>query len=109
MRVIILTDMHPTPNAALPLGMHAAKRLLTERAYAFGFDALGVSGIELTEDEQHLIRWLGAGFHGDMDYMQRHGTVRSRPQELADGTTRVVSVRMNYWPAGSHDAQATLD
>jgi epoxyqueuosine reductase len=101
--------MHPTSNAVLPLDMHAAKRLLTERAHALGFDALGVSGIELTEDEQHLITWLRAGLHGDMDYMQRHGTMRSRPQELAGGTTRIVSVRMNYWPAGSHDAQATLD
>ena len=43
--------------------------------------------------------WLDAGYHGEMDYMHRHGSMRSRPAELAPGTVRVISVRMNYWPA----------
>jgi epoxyqueuosine reductase len=45
--------------------------------------------------------WLEQGFHGDMDYMQRHGLKRARPAELVPGTVSVVSVRMNYLPAST--------
>jgi epoxyqueuosine reductase len=86
----------------------AAKRTLAERARAHGFDALGVAGISLTADEQRLIEWLDAGFHGDMEYMLRHGSMRSRPDELAPGTVRVISVRMNYWPADAKPAEDVL-
>jgi epoxyqueuosine reductase len=44
-----------------------------------------------------------------MDYMQRHGSMRSRPEELAPGTVRVVSVRMNYWPSDARDARRVLE
>jgi len=91
-----------------PIDLQAAKRVLTAQARTLGFDALGVASVELTEDEHHLIAWLDAGFHGEMNYMHRHGSMRSRPQELAPGTVRVVSVRMNYWPAEARDAHAVL-
>jgi epoxyqueuosine reductase len=74
---------------------------LRAQARQLGFQALGVSGIELAEDEQRLLDWLQQGYHGDMDYMARHGTRRSRPAELVEGTLRVISVRMDYWPAGA--------
>jgi epoxyqueuosine reductase len=97
--------MKETPS----LDLYAIRRMLDAQARALGFDALGVASVDLAEDERHLIEWLDAGFHGDMDYMQRHGTLRSRPQELAPGTVRVVSVRMNYWPGDARAAQAVLD
>ena len=86
----------------------AAKRQLEARARALGFDRIGVARIDIPEDEQHLLRWLDAGFHGEMDYMARHGLMRSRPRELSPGTVRVISVRMNYWPAHAVDAQTAL-
>lgn len=46
--------------------------------------------------------------HGEMDYMQRHGTRRSRPADLLPGTVRVISVRMDYWPEAT-DAESLLD
>jgi len=72
------------------------KRELAARAAALGFAAIGVTSIEIPEDERHLLRWLAEGFHGEMDYMERHGVMRSRPQQLAPGTLRVVSARMDY-------------
>jgi epoxyqueuosine reductase len=90
------------------LDLHAAKRSLAAGARALGFGQLGVANVEIPEDEQHLLRWLDAGFHGEMDYMRKHGAMRSRPQELAPGTVRVLSVRMDYWPAEAADAQAVL-
>ena len=90
------------------IDLPSVKRALAEDALAFGFDALGVASIELADDEQRLIAWLDAGFHGEMDYMQRHGSMRSRPQELSPGTIRVVSFRMNYWPDEARNAREVL-
>ncbi len=73
-----------------------------------GFQQVGFSGIDLTRHEAHLNNWLSRGFHGDMHYMQRHGTLRSRPQELHPGTIRVVSVRMDYLPGTATDVEALL-
>ncbi|HET6631582.1 MAG TPA: tRNA epoxyqueuosine(34) reductase QueG [Rhodanobacteraceae bacterium] len=77
-------------------------------AHEFGFADVGISAAETGEDEQHLQRWLDKGHHGTMEYMQRHGTRRSRPAELHPGTCRIISVRMDYAPAGLADADAVL-
>jgi epoxyqueuosine reductase len=93
---------------AQPLDLQQLKRELTARAVALGFGALGVAELDIPEDERHLLRWLDEGFHGEMHYMQRHGTLRSRPAELAPGSVRVLSARMDYWPAPSREAHAVL-
>jgi epoxyqueuosine reductase len=77
-------------------------------ARELGFAAVGISGIELGSDEAHLLDWLQQGCHGEMDYMARHGTRRSRPAELVPGTLRVISVRMDYLPEGQQHAEAAL-
>jgi len=75
----------------------------------FGFDKLGIAGIELDDDEARLDRWLALERHGEMAYMQRHGRKRTRPEQLVPGTVRVICARMNYWPLGSADAEAVLE
>ena len=90
------------------LDLRAVKRALVDAAHALGFAKLGVAAVEIPADELHLLRWLEAGFHGEMDYMARHGATRSRPAELVPGTVRVLSVRMDYWPPGSADAADVL-
>jgi epoxyqueuosine reductase len=96
------------PMSFESVDLDRAKRALQMRARELGFDALGVACLELAEDERHLLTWIEAGYHGEMNYMERHGTLRSRPAELAPGSVRVISVRMNYWPGESHSAQQTL-
>ena len=61
-----------------------------------GFQKVGVCDTELSAHEAHLQRWLERGFHGEMGYMARHGTRRSRPAELVPGTVRVITARMDY-------------
>ncbi|MFI4969127.1 MAG: tRNA epoxyqueuosine(34) reductase QueG [Lysobacterales bacterium] len=73
-----------------------------------GFQKVGVAGIELDDDETHLVNWLDAGYHGEMDYMARHGARRSRPADLQPGTVRVISVRMDYAPPGIANAWDVL-
>ena len=63
---------------------------------ALGFQQVGITDIDLSEHEPHLLRWLERNFHGDMEYMQRHGLKRARPAELVPGTLSVISVRMDY-------------
>ncbi|MBO9662384.1 tRNA epoxyqueuosine(34) reductase QueG [Dokdonella sp.] len=73
-----------------------------------GFQRIGVSGIDLDADEAHLLSWLDAGFHGEMDYMARHGEKRSRPAALQPGTLRVLSARMDYAPPDIGEAWNVL-
>ena len=63
-----------------------------------GFQQVGIAGLDLAEHEQHLQRWLDAGYQGEMDYMAAHGSKRSHPEELVPGTLRVISLRMDYLP-----------
>ncbi|HEX4618428.1 MAG TPA: tRNA epoxyqueuosine(34) reductase QueG [Steroidobacteraceae bacterium] len=91
------------------IDLDAAKRVLVAQAHALGFDALGVTAIDIPEDERHLLRWLDAGFHGEMSYMQRRARLRGSPRELLPGAARVVSVRMDYWPREARAAQAVLE
>ena len=78
-------------------------------AIELGFADAGISGTDLGEDEQHLQRWLDGGHHGEMEYMARHGTKRTRPAELEPGTQRVISVRMDYIPPGTANAWDVLN
>ncbi|HAR09743.1 MAG TPA: tRNA epoxyqueuosine(34) reductase QueG, partial [Cobetia sp.] len=63
-----------------------------------GFQQVGITDVDLSDDEAHLERWLEAGFHGEMGFMAKHGTKRTRPAELEPGTIRVISVRLDYLP-----------
>lgn len=63
-----------------------------------GFEQVGISDIDLSQAEIHLQQWLANNYHGNLDYMHKHGLKRSRPELLHQGTTRIISVRMNYLP-----------
>jgi epoxyqueuosine reductase len=71
-----------------------------------GFQQVGIADADLEEAGRRLQAWLAEGRHGEMDYMQRHGTRRWRPAELVPGTARVISLRMDYLPP---DAPSAFD
>ncbi len=81
---------------------------IKDLALQLGFQDCGISHVNLEKDEKHLQQWLGDGFHGDMDYMERHGTKRSRPAELETGTVSVICVRMDYFPEHAANAEQIL-
>src|ERR1700712_286599 len=66
-----------------------------------GFGAVGISDADLTDAEEGLASWLEAGYHGEMDYMAKHGMKRARPAELVAGTRRVITARIAYLPAST--------
>ena len=69
-----------------------------------GFARVGISDVNLQDAEPRLLEWLRAGFHGDMDYMAKHGVKRARPAELVPGTVRVIAARLNYLPGEAADS-----
>ncbi|AFC85345.1 iron-sulfur cluster binding protein, putative [Frateuria aurantia DSM 6220] len=96
---------HPLPtidgmSLASAIDYHHLARRIKYWAGELGFADTGIADVALGDDEGHLQRWLDAGFHGEMDYMARHGMKRARPAELEPGTRRVISVRMDYIPPG---------
>ncbi|HEX5339618.1 MAG TPA: tRNA epoxyqueuosine(34) reductase QueG [Gammaproteobacteria bacterium] len=94
--------------ASLPDPAQLAARI-KQWGQALGFQQVGIGGVALPEDEKRLLEWLAKQRHGDMAYMQQHGTRRSRPAELVPGTLRVISVRMEYWPEQSRPATELLE
>jgi epoxyqueuosine reductase len=100
-----MTSHPPCP----PIDYPALARDIKLWARELGFQQAGITTTGLDAAETHLLRWLGAGRHGEMAYMERHGTHRSRPAELVPGTVRIISVRMDYWPPQARAADAVLE
>ncbi|CAE6785932.1 tRNA epoxyqueuosine(34) reductase QueG [Paraburkholderia nemoris] len=71
-----------------------------------GFGAIGISDTDLSAAEAPLAAWLEAGYHGEMDYMAKHGMKRARPAELVAGTRRVITARIAYLPAETLSGKA---
>lgn len=74
-----------------------------------GFDEIGITNTELSDHEAHLMNWLKAGYHGEMHYMDQHGTKRSRPDTLIPGTIRIISTRINYQTPNAIDEEDVLN
>ena len=71
---------------------------IRKQARELGFTGVGISNTDLTHAEPGLLSWLEKGFHGEMEYMARHGLLRARPAELVPGTVSIIAVRMDYLP-----------
>jgi epoxyqueuosine reductase len=88
----------------LPVLAHDIKQWARE----LGFQQTGIADCDLSAAEPRLLAWLEKGWHGDMDYMARHGAIRSRPPALVPGTLRVISARMDYLPQGARSVEDVL-
>ena len=97
----------PTSQTA-PVDYAALAQDIKAWGHELGFQQLGITDTALDEGETHLLNWLAAGRHGEMDYMAQHGVRRSRPADLVPGTLRVISVRMDYLSSTAAPADAVL-
>ena len=78
-------------------------------ARELGFGNIGITDTDLSAAEPGLLSWLDKHYHGDMDYMAKHGTKRSRPAEVVPGTLRVISVSLDYIPEHIEDSWQVLE
>ena len=83
-------------------------RRIKEWGLELGFQQIGIADTELSLAETRLGEWLVKGWHGEMGYMARHGSRRTRPGELVPGTARVISARMDYLPQPQDDVAMAL-
>ncbi|MGE0625012.1 MAG: tRNA epoxyqueuosine(34) reductase QueG [Pseudomonadales bacterium] len=65
-------------------------------ALELGFQAVGVTDLDLSAHEPAVRRWLARGFQGDMDYLTRNLDKRLHPELLHPDTCRIISARMDY-------------
>jgi epoxyqueuosine reductase len=75
---------------------------------ALGFDQIGITDTNLQAEEAYHQAWIAKGFHGEMDYMAKHGVKRTRPAELVPNTLRVISARLDYLPPNALASQQVL-
>jgi len=97
-----------SPDSAAGLDLNRLAARIKGWGTELGFQAVGISDTALGAAESGLEQWLAEGFHGDMDYMAKHGTKRARPAELVPGTCRVITARMNYQPPAARDGWSVL-
>ncbi len=96
-----------TSNSLAPLSSQQLEELviqIKQWGKQLGFQAVGISDTNLNIAEQHFNHWIDKKMHGDMEYMSRHGTKRTRPAELEAGTLSIISVRMDYFPEDPEQA-----
>ena len=92
-----------TPQAA------ALKASIRAQGLQLGFGKIGFADTDLADTERDLAQWLEEGRHGEMEWMARHGTKRTRPAELVEGTRSVIVARMDYLPGRATPVEALLD
>ncbi len=88
--------------------MQALSASIKNWGLALGFNQVGITDTDLHQAEARHEAWIKKGFHGEMDYMAKHGIKRTRPAELVPNTLRVISVRLDYLPPAAADSEAIL-
>lgn len=74
------------------------REMLKNIAYDIGFDAVGVAPVSrLSEEIEHLKRWVQEGKHAGMAYMERNMEVREDPRFLVENAQSVIVTLTNYY------------
>ncbi len=73
-----------------------------------GFNEIGISDTNLQMAEIEHQAWIAKGFHGEMDYMAKHGVKRTRPAELVTETIRAISARLDYLPPNAENSGSIM-
>ncbi len=62
---------------------------LQELSSGLGFDVVGVADCPPAETEEREYRdWIAAGYHGEMRYLERHESMKYRPERILTGVDR---------------------
>lgn len=87
----------------------ALKALIIHEAEQLGFSGVRIGPARIpAAEQQRFDTWLHDGCHGSMDYMARHAELRKQPAKLVPNALTVISVRLPYWQADAHAADAQL-
>jgi epoxyqueuosine reductase len=87
------------------------KARIEQRARELGFDACRCTTAASVSSAGHFERWLRAGQHGEMAYLQRNAHKRIEPGQVLTGAKTIITLAASYHPphpaadAGSADSQ----
>ena len=79
--------------------MSTDSRQVKEWAGELGFDLVGIAPAVPSKHAEFLTDWLERGFHGDMQYLQRHVAQRIDPAEFVPGAKSIICTALSYWRA----------
>lgn len=88
---------------SLPLSPCSAS--IRNHAASLGVSALGIAAampVERNAAECYK-KWIGAGCHAGMEYLDRYHDVREDPRLLLEGAKSVIVCAFNYYPAVRRD------
>lgn len=72
---------------------------IKQKALELGFDDCAIARADFLEAEAPIFeKWLNAGMHGKMAYMENHFDKRLDPRKLLDGAKSVIVFLKNYFP-----------
>lgn len=68
---------------------------------ALGFQQIAITDLDVAAYRDRYERWLAAGWHGEMRYLERGLALRFDPSRLVPGSCRAIVGRMDYLPPGT--------
>lgn len=83
----------------MPITLQELPDQLRVWAQELGFAQLGICDVDLSLEQPRLEAWLQNQYHGSMTWLAENQHLRLDPGQLVPGCLRVISVRMNYFPA----------
>lgn len=104
----IVVNLSPLQAHAFPAALSQLAEDIRAWGFELGFQQIGITDLNIAQDEARLMQWLARGRHGEMQYMERYGHKRARPDEIVPGTIRVISARMNYVTPDARAAEDVL-
>ncbi|HEV2210131.1 MAG TPA: tRNA epoxyqueuosine(34) reductase QueG [Verrucomicrobiae bacterium] len=71
------------------------------RARELGFDDCRITTAAAPDSAPHFERWLDAGRHGEMGYLQRNASKRVAPERVLPGAQSIIVLAINYAPGAA--------
>lgn len=75
------------------------KAAIVQRADELGFDACRFTSADPPTHKQHFERWLKAGCHGEMGYLQRNAYKRVAPRKVLAEARTIITLAVSYFGA----------
>ncbi|TDO96428.1 tRNA epoxyqueuosine(34) reductase QueG [Marinomonas balearica] len=85
-------------NLNSPRDLADLAQQIKDWAFELGFAEAKIVQPSLEQYKAQYQQWIDRGYHGSMGYLADHGDLRFKPEELHEGTQRVISLRMHYLP-----------
>jgi epoxyqueuosine reductase len=82
---------------------------IKKKAVELGIDKVGFApAVELAEDGPRFLNWLGNGYHGTMEWLEREPEKRIDPTLIFPEAKSVISLAINYYTPSKHKAAGKI-